>query len=58
MNDRANQFKEQAINKGLLFEKEEDLSVMAIEKYETFGVDIILVGMKDPKYVDKLKKFF
>ena len=58
MNDRANQFKEQAINKGLLFEKVEDLSVMAIEKYETFGIDIILVGMKDPKYVDKLKKFF
>jgi hypothetical protein len=58
MNERANQFKEQAINKGLLFEEDEDLSVMAIRKYQTFGIDIILVGMKDPKYVDKLKSFF
>jgi aryl-alcohol dehydrogenase-like predicted oxidoreductase len=58
INERAEKFKEQAINKGLLFEADEDLSVMAIRKYETFGVDIILVGMKDPKYVDKLKNFF
>ena len=58
MNKRADDFKEQAINKGLLFESKKDLSVMAIEKYETFGVDIILVGMKDPIYVEKLKSFF
>jgi aryl-alcohol dehydrogenase-like predicted oxidoreductase len=58
MNTRANDFKEQAINKGLLFENDEDLSVMAIKKYQTFGADIILVGMKDPIYVDKLKTFF
>lgn len=58
MNIRANKFKEQAINKGLLFESSKDLSQMAVEKYQTFGVDIILVGMKKPQYVEKLKEYF
>jgi aryl-alcohol dehydrogenase-like predicted oxidoreductase len=58
MNDRANTFKKQAIDKGLLFESEMCLSKMAIEKYQTFGVDIILVGMKNTEYVDKMKEYF
>ncbi len=58
MNERANQFKAQAIDKGLLLESDSDLSVMAIEKYQTFGADIILVGMRKLEYVDKLKPFF
>ena len=58
MNERAETFKKQAIDKGLLFESEMCLSQMALEKYQTFGVDIILVGMKNPEYVDKLKKYF
>ncbi len=58
MNERANQFKNHAIDKGLLFESDEDLSVMAIKKYQTFGADIILVGMKHRKYVEKLSAFF
>lgn len=58
MNDRAETFKQQAIDKGLLYESSENLSKMAIEKYQTFGVDIILVGMKDSQYVEDLKEFF
>lgn len=58
MNERAQSFKKQAVEKGLLFESEMCLSQMAIEKYQTFGVDYILVGMKNTEYVDKLKKYF
>lgn len=58
MDERANTFKRQAIDKGLLFESELCLSQMAIEKYQTFGVDIILVGMKNIEYVEKMKKYF
>lgn len=58
MDQRANAFKAQAIDKGLLFESDQCLSIMAIEKYQTFGADIILVGMKNPEYVDKLKDYF
>lgn len=58
MNEKAEVFKRQAIDKGLLFESEVCLSQMAIEKYQTFGVDIILVGMKNPEYVEKMKNYF
>ena len=58
MDKRANQFKQVAINQGLLFESDQNLSLMAIEKYAAFGVDIILVGMKEKKYVEELKSFF
>lgn len=58
MNDKADVFKRQAIDKGLLFESEICLSQMAIEKYQTFGVDIILVGMKNTEYVEKMKNYF
>lgn len=58
MNDRAQAFKRQAIDKGLLFESDLCLSQMAIEKYQTFGMDIILVGMKNTDYVEKLTRYF
>lgn len=58
MNDRAQNFKEQAIEAGILKSNGKDLDILAIEKYKTFGVDYILVGMKRLEYVEKLKKFF
>ncbi|MBD66700.1 MAG: hypothetical protein CME62_15940 [Halobacteriovoraceae bacterium] len=57
MNSRAKQFEEQATNSGLLFESDKSLSQKVIAKYETFGVDYILVGMRDKKYVDDLEEF-
>lgn len=58
MDERAKQFEEQALNSGLLFESDIPLSQKVIEKYQTFGVDYILVGMKHPDYVEDLKKYF
>lgn len=57
MNSRANMFYEQAISKGLIFESEKPLTHKVIEKYKTFGIDYILVGMRKPEYVDDLKDF-
>ena len=58
MNERAKMFQDQAINKGLLFESDLTLSQKVIEKYQGFGVDYILVGMRKKAYVDDLKGFF
>jgi aryl-alcohol dehydrogenase-like predicted oxidoreductase len=58
MNKRAESFKQTAINQGLLFESDKDLSLMAIEKYFTFGADIVLLGMRKKEYVDKVKEYF
>lgn len=58
MNQRAKQFEDQAINNGLLFESELTLSQKVIEKYESLGVDLILVGMKSTPYVDDLRNYF
>ena len=58
MNARASQFETQAINKGLLRESEAPLTHKVIEKYQMFGMDYILVGMKDPAYVTDLSTYF
>jgi len=58
MNERAESFKQQAIDKGLLFESDKNLCQMALEKYATLGVDITLVGMRKNSYVDDFKEFF
>jgi aryl-alcohol dehydrogenase-like predicted oxidoreductase len=58
MNKRAESFKQTAINQGLLFESDKDLSLMAIEKYFMFGADIVLLGMRRKEYVDKVKEYF
>lgn len=58
MNKRALQFEEQALNKGLLFESDKPLTHKVIEKYQTFGMDYILVGMRTEDYVEDLKEFF
>ncbi len=58
MNNRAKQFENQAINQGLLRESDKSLSQKVIEKYSTFGVDYILVGMRHESYVDDLKEYF
>ena len=54
MNERARQFEEQALDKGLLFESDKPLSQKVIEKYASFGVDYILVGMRKKEYVDDI----
>lgn len=58
MNERARQFEKQAIDKGLLFESDKTLSQKVIEKYDGFGVDYILVGMRKKSYVDDMKEYF
>ncbi len=58
MNERALQFEKQAIDKGLLYESDKPLTHKVIEKYQTFGVDYILVGMRNTSYVDDLKEYF
>jgi aryl-alcohol dehydrogenase-like predicted oxidoreductase len=58
MNKRAEQFKETAISQGLLFESDKNLSVMAVEKYFSFGIDIVLVGMREKNYVEAFKGCF
>ena len=58
MNKRAKQFADQATDKGLLFESDQKLSKRVIEKYQTFGVDYILVGMRSVDYVEDLKEYF
>ncbi len=58
MDKRAESFKQTAINQGLLFESDKNLSLMAIEKYFTFGADIVLLGMRKKEYVDNVKKYF
>lgn len=58
MNVRARQFEVQAIDKGLIFESDKTLSQKVIDKYEGFGVDYILVGMRKKEYVDDLKSYF
>lgn len=58
MNNRAIQFEEQAVDKGLLFESDKPLTHKVIEKYQSFGADYILVGMRNTAYVDDLKQFF
>ncbi len=58
MNKRAEQFESKALDSGLLFESDKNLSKKVIEKYSTFGVDYILVGMKKSEYVSDLKEYF
>ena len=58
MNERSKQFENQAINNGLLLESAKPLTQKVIEKYQSFGVDYILVGMKHPDYVEDLKGYF
>lgn len=58
MNERSKKFEDQAIGKGLLFESDKTLSQKVVEKYQQFGADYILVGMRDKSYVEDLKEFF
>lgn len=59
MNSRAKQFEQQAITSGLLPAGEDKtLSQKVIEKYASFQVDYILVGMRQPEYVQDLKAYF
>ncbi len=57
MSAKANDFAKQAIESGLLFEGPGSLQEKLIQKYEDYGFDRILVGMKRKIYVDQLKIF-
>jgi aryl-alcohol dehydrogenase-like predicted oxidoreductase len=58
MHKRALSFKNQAMNSGLLFEADKPLQKLCLEKYATFGVDYILVGMRTTDYVQELSEYF
>lgn len=57
MSAKANDFAKQAIESGLLLEGPGSLQEKLIQKYEDYGFDRILVGMKRKIYVDQLKTF-
>lgn len=57
MSAKANDFAKQAIVSGLLFEGPGSLQEKLIQKYEDYGFDRILIGMKRKIYVDQLKIF-
>lgn len=58
MNDRAETYKKQAFEAGVLDSKDKDLDILALEKYCSMSVDIILIGMKKNSYVKKTESFF
>ena len=58
MSELAEQFRHVAVEKGLISESKEPLDIVAIEKYLSFEIDYVLVGMKRPEYVERLKTFF
>ena len=59
MTIKALEFKRQAQDVGLLPEaSDRPFATMAIETYLDYGFDYVLVGMKNPEYVDQLKHLF
>jgi aryl-alcohol dehydrogenase-like predicted oxidoreductase len=58
MSDVARDFETQAITAGLIPEGHEVLQVKLIDKYLSYPIDYVLVGMKDKRYVEQLKRFF
>ena len=61
MNDRAEAYKKQATDAGMFMgidNTDRDLDILAMEKYLTMGVDMILVGMRKVSYVEKFKRYF
>ncbi|EQC51159.1 aldo/keto reductase [Bacteriovorax sp. DB6_IX] len=58
MNQTAEDFRQQAIKTGLIQDDSRPLQVTILEKYQEYGFDYILVGMKRPIYVDQLKDLF
>jgi aryl-alcohol dehydrogenase-like predicted oxidoreductase len=55
MNQVAEDFRQQAIKSGLINDESRPLQLTLLEKYEEYGFDYILVGMKRTIYVDQLK---
>jgi aryl-alcohol dehydrogenase-like predicted oxidoreductase len=59
MNSKALTFREQALSVGLIKEiDQKDFAQEVIETYLNYGIDYVLVGMKNPEYVAQLKTFF
>lgn len=58
MNQVAEDFRQQAIKSGLINDESRPLQLTLLEKYEEYGFDYILVGMKRTIYVDQLKDLF
>jgi len=58
MNQVAEDFRQQAVRTGLIADEKRPLQITLLEKYQDYGFDYILVGMKRPIYVDQLKDLF
>jgi len=58
MNEMAKDFESQAISAGLIEDGEAPLQVRLIEKYLSYQIDYVLVGMKDTRYVEQLEHLF
>ncbi|WP_372656137.1 aldo/keto reductase [Halobacteriovorax sp.] len=58
MSKMGKDFEEQAIKAGLIEAGDEPLQVRLIEKYLSYQIDYVLVGMKDTRYVDQLEHLF
>ncbi|MCT4643138.1 MAG: aldo/keto reductase [Bacteriovoracaceae bacterium] len=58
MTKRAKEFKSIAISQGLIKDSQLSIQQIAVKKYIDLGVDIVLCGMKDKKYVKELTPYF
>lgn len=59
MSERAHSFAQQARQSGLLSaDGEGSLSQEVLNRYAQTGIDVVLVGMRQPEYVEDLKNFF
>ncbi len=55
MNEVAEDFRQQAVKTGLISDEKRPLQISLLEKYQDYGFDYILVGMKRSIYVEQLK---
>lgn len=58
MSQKAKEFEKQAVELGLIAQGTTPLAVKVLETYTQYGLDYILVGMRNEKYVDQLKHLF
>ncbi|WP_127717518.1 aldo/keto reductase [Halobacteriovorax sp. HLS] len=58
MSDVAKDFETQAISAGLIAEGADPIQVKLIDKYLSYPIEYVLVGMKEKVYVDQMKRFF
>ena len=56
VNSIAKDYKAQAQEAGLIEDRNETLSILALNKYIDLGIDYILIGMRDTEYVEQIMK--